>query len=111
MTTLPSEPGFIALPTALKEEIEKIIRAAWMDGFDAETLSTRDFFDGFSIAREAMEMPRKVCCECHARLCECDEDTLCRECFDAPVKAANAKRVRQKYPGQTGEWVKIEEPK
>lgn len=82
----------VSLPTSVQEEIGKLLRAAWRDGFDAEDNGAEDFFDGYAVAEELLTAPRPVCCRCHARMCDTDEDEMCRECWDASIAEANATR-------------------
>lgn len=84
--------ALVSLPTHLKEEILKLIRAAWFDGFEAGDDGRIDYFDGFAVARELLAEPRRVCCECSSRLCDGEEDEMCRECWDASLACANANR-------------------
>lgn len=93
--------ALISLPTHLKEEIQKLLHAAWRDGFDAEHTGAEDFFDGFAVADDLLTEPRRVCCKCHARLCDGEEDEMCRECWDASIARANAKRKERIAAG----WV------
>lgn len=82
----------VSMPTRLKEEIQKLLHAAWRDGFDAEHTGAEDFFDGSAIADDLLNEPRRVCCKCDARLCDGEEDEMCRECWDASIARANATR-------------------
>jgi len=84
--------ALVSLPRNVQEEIRKLMRAAWRDGFDAETIGDIVFFDGFAIAGELLNEPRRVCCECSSRLCDGEEDEICRECWDASIARANANR-------------------
>ena len=84
--------AFVRLPRNVEEEIRKLMRAAWLDGFDAETSGDVMFFDGFAIAGELLNEPRRVCCKCSSRLCDFEEDEMCRECWDASIATANATR-------------------
>ena len=96
-----ADSAMVSLPTHLKEEIQKLLHAAWRDGFDAEHTGAEDFFDGFAIADDLMTEPRRVCCECSSRLCDGEEDEMCRECWDASIARANANRETRIAAGWT----------
>lgn len=88
----PHGSSLVNLPEHLKEEIGKLLRAAWRDGFESGDDCQIDFFDGFAVARELLSEPRRVCCECSSRLCDGEEDEMCRQCWDASIARANANR-------------------
>lgn len=93
--------ALVSLPTHVQEEIQKLLRAAWRDGFDAEHDGGIEFFDGFAIAHDLLAEPRRVCCQCKTRLCDGEEDEMCRECWDASIAQANATRNARIAAGWT----------
>lgn len=102
---LVEQKSLVTLPTHLQETIQEVIRSAWYEGCESEDRLNIDHFAGFSVARELLSEPRKVCVTCRSRLCDGEEDEICRECWDASIAQANATRIERQakanQPGRT----------